>query len=287
MQQSPPNLQPFDGPIDLLLELINSRELDITTVSLAAVAEQYLEEVSRLREEDLERLSAYLVIASRLLLIKSQLLLPRPVMPDAEDEPDDGADLLRQIEEYRRYKEVALGLRALEESRRRMFSRQAQLVLPPRPAPGAGSPLDLVGAFHRALAVLPPALPEETVTPLRYTVASKIAELVLALGEAEEVSFTGFVSRATCRAEVIALFLALLELVRRGRAIVTQDELFGEITLARPPLVEDVSNDEPDDGANAVDRDVDRATGAGGDEGLVEFVGHPVDDGDQPSEDAR
>ena len=115
MSQKAPSLSHFDGPLDLLLDLINRRTLDITTISLAAVAEQYLSEVSTLGESDLERLAGYLVIASRLLLIKSQALLPRATVEAPEE--DVGADLVRQLEEYRRYKDVAGRLRVVEEKR--------------------------------------------------------------------------------------------------------------------------------------------------------------------------
>ncbi len=212
--ESPP-LQRFDGPLDLLLELITRRTLDITTISLAAVAEEYLAEVGRLAEVDLERLSAYLVIASRLLLIKSRALLPRPQVDENPDE-DEGLDLVRQLEEYQQFKAIAKQLRTAEETNRKMFPRSALLPTSPRPAAGAGRPTDLVSALCRALAAVP-ALPRpELVAVPKYSVAQKARQLHDMVNRSGEVNFCRLVAGASCRYEVIAYFLALLELLRRG-----------------------------------------------------------------------
>lgn len=285
---TPSSMSRFDGPLDLLLDLINRRELDITTVSLAAVAEQYLEEVSRLVEADLERLAGYLVIASRLLLIKSQALLPRPVLPGAEPEEDDGAELLRQLEEYKRFKMLAGRLREIEELGRRVFTRP----VPPhpiiRPAPGAGQPLYLAEALRRALALAPEMPTQETVAPPRFPVALKIADLEESLKRHPRVSFSALASTASCRQEVIALFLALLEIVRRGGAMVWQEGLFGEILLsAHPHPPGNEEGEQPQGRPNGVDGYVDGVAEPSGDEQLMDLVGDPVKAGSQPSPEVR
>lgn len=278
MTVQPPVLSRFDGPLDLLLDLINRRELDITTISLAAVAEQYLEEVARLGESDLERLAGYLVIASRLLLVKSRALLPRPVA--AEEDDEIGRDLVQQLEAYQRFKTVALELRKIEERRTRMFPRQAA----PRPVAslpaGAGSTLDLVGALSRALSLAPEPPPSGTIAPPRFRVADKVRELAGRLQVEAEVDFSGVVARASCRAEVVALFLALLELLRRGRALVWQEGLFGRITIARPEEVEQAGKGDAERGAEGIDADVYDTAAARADEELVDLIARAVQDGE-------
>src|SRR5437867_13381537 len=109
-------LPAFEGPLDLLLRLIEREELDITTIALAKVANEYLTHVRGLDDPDPAALSAFLVIAARLLLIKSRALLPRAVAPRGPEEPiDEGEELARQLREYRRYKQAAALLRTWDE----------------------------------------------------------------------------------------------------------------------------------------------------------------------------
>lgn len=281
MSVEAPVLSRFEGPLDLLLDLINRRALDITTVSLAAVAQQYLELVSSLANEDLERLAGYLVIASRLLLIKSQALLPRP--PAEDEEEDTGADLVRQLEEYRRYKAVAQHLRQIEESRTRAFPRPGAAPVVARLAAGAGRPNDLVAAFARALTIAPANPPHALVAGPRFRVSDKVRELAAMLDTAEEVDFTTLAEQASCRAEVVALFLALLEMLRRRRAICWQDRLFGRISLAKPGD-EEAGAGDAEGGAEGVDADIDDIAISVADEDLVDLIAGGVDDGDNPGD---
>ena len=117
----------FEGPLDLLLHLIERQELDITQVSLAQVTNQYLEYISQLREHDPDSLADFMVIAAKLLLIKSRALLPRPPAPPSADETDGdiGEDLVRQLIEYRRIKHAAQWLRDLEAQGRQSYIRLA------------------------------------------------------------------------------------------------------------------------------------------------------------------
>ncbi len=273
-----PQLSRFDGPLDLLLTLITRRELDITTVSLAAVAEEYLAEVARRAEMDLERLTGYLVIASRLLLIKSQALLPRRASEEQAGDEGDGADLVRQLAEYRLFKEVAQQLREFEREERRVFPRQVPYASTGCPPAGAGSPADLAAAFCRALALAPAVAPAEAVRPPRFPVAAKMRELLAraAALPTGTFSFSALAMGASCRHEVVAYFLALLELLRRGRIQVCQEGLFGEILVGKAAQPAQVDDQQAEGCPDGVDADVERAGGAAGDEGLVELVGRPV-----------
>src|SRR5262245_30660754 len=119
-------LPAFEGPLDLLLRLIEREELDITTIALAQVADAYLAQVRALDAPDPAALSAFLVIAAKLLLIKSRALLPRPEIPKGADESiDEGVELARQLREYQRYKQAAALLRAWEEQGHRSYARAA------------------------------------------------------------------------------------------------------------------------------------------------------------------
>lgn len=228
-------LEVFEGPLDLLLHLIERAELDITKVSLAQVTDQYLEHIKRLKETSADRLADFLVIAAKLLLIKSRALLPVP--PQLEEEDDAGDELALQLIEYKRFKEAALQLRERELAGLRMYLRVAPL---PRPHPQIGlsdvSLADLVSALRRALDFLPP-LPDvnHVVTPLKISVDERIEHIRTSLRHHEQVSFTTLLRESRSRLEIIVTFLALLELIKRYEVLVQQNRLFGEIIVTSAP----------------------------------------------------
>jgi len=234
----------FEGPLDLLLHLIEREELDITKVSLAQVTDQYLEYISLLEELNAGALADFLVIAAKLLLIKSEMLLLRPPRAPGEEE-DIGDELARQLIEYKKFKEAALALKRREEMGLRAYVRVAP---PPklerffgwiqdRPLDlGDVSLADLVEAVRHALDVHSP-LPSvsEVVAPITVTVAEKMALIEEKLRKQRRVNFNRLLDQAASRLEIIITFLAVLELIRRGIEV-QQERLFGEIViLARPP----------------------------------------------------
>lgn len=229
-------LEVFEGPLDLLLHLIEKAELDITKVSLARVTDQYLEHIKRLRETSAEYLADFLVVAAKLLLIKSRALLPAP--PPLEEEKDAGDELARQLIEYKRFKEAALQLRRREAAGLRTYLRVAP---PPRPHPQLGlsdiTLVDLVSALQQALEFLPP-LPDvnHIVTPLKVSVDERIEHIRASVHNHERVSFTVLLRESRSRLEIIVTFLALLELIKRCEVLVQQDSLFGEIIVTSAPL---------------------------------------------------
>jgi len=232
----------FEGPLDLLLHLIEREELDITKVSLAQVTDQYLEYISLLEELNAGILADFLVIAAKLLLIKSEMLLPRPPRAPGEEEEDVGDELTRQLIEYRKFKEAALALKRREERGLRAYVRVAP---PPerflgwaqnRPLDlGEVSLSDLVEAVQHALDVRPP-LPSvsEVVAPITITVAEKMALIEEKLRKQRRVSFNRLLDQAASRLEIIITFLAVLELIRRGIEV-QQERLFGEIVILAGP----------------------------------------------------
>jgi len=227
----------FEGPLDLLLHLIEREELDITRVSLAQVTDQYLEYLSLLEEINAEILADFLVIAAKLLLIKSEMLLPRPPgVPGEEEEEDVGDELARQLIEYKKFKEAALELRQREEMGLRAYVRVAPLPKLDRPLElGDVSLADLLEAVQRALDVRPP-LPSVSgvVTPFTITVAEKMASIEEILERQRQVSFNRLLAQAASRLEIIVTLMAVLELIKLKGIEVQQECLFGEIVVLLP-----------------------------------------------------
>ena len=237
----------FQGPLDLLLHLIQREELDITTVSLAQVTDQYLEYISLLEELTAEILADFLVVAAKLLLIKSEMLLPRPpgAPGEEEEEEDVGDELARQLIEYKRFKEAALGLRQREETGLRAYVRVAPPPKLKRPFgrkqnDAQDRPLDLedvsladlVEAVQRALDARPaPPSVSEVVAPFTVTVAEKMVLIKDKLKRHKRVSFNRLLDQATSRAEIIVTLMAVLELIKLKGIVVQQERLFGEIVI--------------------------------------------------------
>jgi len=241
-------LDSFEGPLDLLLRLIEKAELDITTISLARVTDQYLAYIHQLVESHPDLLADFLVVAAKLLLIKSRELLPQPSMPITEEE-DVGQDLVRQLEEYRRFKAAAQLLREREEEGLRCFVRVVPPVIPKQGlAPGEVTLQDLLQALERVLATAPAVPVNTVVSPIAYSIADKTRVIEAAIAGGRRVHFSGLLLRATSRLEIIVTFLAVLELIKRGRIMAEQDALFAEIYLVEattlPPAPEEAGASE-------------------------------------------
>lgn len=228
-------LPEFEGPLDLLLQLIEHRELDITKVSLATVADQYLEMISAPGAIELSALADYLILAAKLILIKSRMLLPQPKDETGAGEVETGDDLVRQLREYKMFKQVAAFLRERAQKGLRAYPRSAP---PPRPPPTAVklegvSGADLAHALMRALKIRP-LLPQGTLSvPLSVSIDQEIRKLIDLTTQQPSVRFTHLLDRAQTRVEIIVIFLAILELIKRGQIHAEQAGLFGDIILVR------------------------------------------------------
>jgi segregation and condensation protein A len=196
------------------------------------VTDQYLEYIQHLDRISAENLAEFLVVAAKLLLIKSRALLPAPPA-EAEEEEDLGEELARQLREYKRFKEVAQRLREREERGLRAYVRIGSLPHLDRQLDLTDVSLDdLLAAVREALTLQPP--PERVdgvVAPLVISISDKIQEIVALLSEHGSFSFNRVLHSAASRAEVIVTFLALLELIKGRRARVQQQQLFGEILV--------------------------------------------------------
>ncbi len=240
-------LPEFEGPLDLLLQLIEHREMDITRVSLAVVADQYLEMISAPGAIELSALADYLIIAAKLILIKSRMLLPQPAALAGEGEEVTGDDLVRQLREYKMFKQAAGFLRERQQKGLRTYPRLAP---PPRPQPTAWRlegvrPEDLAHALMRTLKTRP-TLPQGTLAvPLSVSIDQEIHKIIEITTRRPSVRFSHLLDRAQTRVEIIVTFLAILELIKRRQVRAEQEGLFGEIILVRRTDVE-LSPEEQD-----------------------------------------
>ncbi len=226
----------FEGPLDLLLQLIEKHQLDITTVALAEVADQYLEYIGLLPEVDPALLSDFLVVAARLLLIKSKALLPKPPVEPEEEEEDDAEALARQLLEYKRFKEIATQFRHWEEAGLHTYVRAAPLAksglnLTPKLTLEGVTLDDLCEALRATLARLAPGQPTETIAPILWSITDKIVVIQQALTRGGHASLQSLLAGVKSRVEAIVTFLALLELIKAREVKVAQDTTFGEILI--------------------------------------------------------
>jgi segregation and condensation protein A len=230
-------LPSFEGPLDLLLRLIEREELDITTVALARVTDQYLERLAQLEQRETRDLADFLGVAAKLVLIKSAALLPRPSPPSHEEDSEDvGQDLVHRLRIYKRFKEIADMLHRREESGLHTYIR---LGPSPRRAPDPDlsdvSLQDLLSLAQEALDLIAGPPVDEVVAPVTVTIEEQIAHIELELNRARQVAFRALLSQAASRLEVIVTLLAVLELIKQDRVSVQQDDLFGEIFIQKPP----------------------------------------------------
>ncbi len=226
----------FTGPFDLLVRLIERRELDVLTISLAAVTEQYLEHLATLQLRDPEHLSAFLVVAAKLLLIKSSLLLPTPARQASGDESSpDPTDLTERLREYQKFRRASQWLAIREGKGLRSYARPPTPYRPVHPAPRERlDPRLLRDAMIRVVRRRAAESPSIEIEPeRRLSVAEALGILEAALREAPIIRFSELVGDGAPRQRYVAIFLAVLEAVRQGLVRATQDGPFGEISLTR------------------------------------------------------
>ena len=225
-------LEVFQGPLDLLLELIERSELDITKIALAQITDQYLEYIHGMDDRSLEDIAAFLVIASRLIQIKSEALLPRPPLREPGEE-DPGDALARQLVAYKKYKQVAILLSEREAAGLRSFLRvAAQPAADPQLDLGEISLNDLHDAMVEALLNAPKQIRlEQNVREPQVRIRDKIHSLINAIKKIGRVSFRKFIHGARSRLEVVVSFLAVLELIKQDQVQADQESLFADIEL--------------------------------------------------------
>jgi len=228
------HLSQFDGPLDMLIFLIGKAKINIRDIFVSEVTDQYIQSVQNAPDLDMDDASAFISMAATLLEIKSRALLPKP---QVEEEEDPEQALIRQLEEYQRFKQIAQDMQGFEKAAALMYQKlPEEYPLPPPTLELTGLTMDgLLAAFARVMARIKDD-PEEPIQTARrivrdeYTVPRCTAHILRRLKKGP-VHFEELFSEAPSRDEVVTLFLALLELLRRGRAGVSQDGIFGDIVL--------------------------------------------------------
>lgn len=226
-------IRQFEGPLEILLSLIEGRKLDITQVSLAEVADQYLERLSSERENiPLSDLSEFLVIASRLILIKSRMLLP--VLDFTEEEEESMEDLEKRLIEYKRFKEAADAMEGMFSRNRRAYPRDKFLGAPEIFSEPKGLSAELLRRYFESvqgdIPTREPAI-EEVIEEV-ISLEDRIGTLRTSLRERAEYRFGELIAATGNRMEVIVSFLAVLELVKRRFVVVSQSGSFGDIRIS-------------------------------------------------------
>lgn len=226
-------LEQFEGPLDLLLQLIEEHQLDITAVSLASVTEQFLDYVKNLQEKDPVNLIDFLVIAAKLLVIKSKALLPD--LEFLAEEEEVTADLTEHLLLYKKYKEIAKFLKRLDGRRRQSFNREVEfsdriIFLP--------DPSITINALTQSLIRLANELKEIIELPKQVlaeviSISQKIEQIQKLITEKLETSLSAIIAQSKNKTEVIVTFLALLELVKQRILIVEQDVAFEDIIIKK------------------------------------------------------
>jgi segregation and condensation protein A len=232
-------LEVFEGPLDLLLYLIKKEEVDIYDIPIERITNQYMEYLTLMQMLNLEVAGEFLVMAATLMYIKSRMLLPvdqQVTDAEAEEGEDPRWELIRQLVEYKKFKDAAAQLSKREDEQANIFPRQA---------PDAGieankdvplaevSIFDLINAFNDVLKKATAREDFHEILEERFTVSDKIEEILYTLRDRLEMIFSELFANAGSRAEVVVTFLALLELIRMKRLKVQQTEAFGEIRVIK------------------------------------------------------
>ncbi len=223
-------LENFEGPLDLLLELIEKRQLDITQVSLAKVADDYLEFIEQEREIDLANLSEFLLIASQLILLKSKALLP--IFEFTKEEEEEFQDLEIRLKEYQELKKAAEEIEKMIFGSQKSFSRENIDFEIKHFSPPEISINDLKKALMKVIAAMPTK--EELESQLMKEVINieeKISFLKDSLEKRMTLAFHETVKSAKDKIEIIVTFLAMLEMIKQKIILVEQKKLFGEIWI--------------------------------------------------------
>jgi segregation and condensation protein A len=259
----------FEGPLDLLLYLIKKDEVDIYEVNLTKLATQFLEYIETMRLLDLDVAGEFLVMAATLMYIKSRELLPvdRQVEVEGEEDEDDPRwELIRQLVEYKKFKDAAAKLQDMEARQNNVYPRlpgKPELSQEPSELKPDVSIFDLINAVSGVLRRFDQREHLRDIFDDRWTVSEKIEQLSKVLVERPRVTFSELFDHVTSRSEVVVTFLAMLELIRLKRIAVEQSESFAEIEITRGPEAESGPPAEPapqlDKQEKGEDWDVNRA----------------------------
>ena len=237
MEQYTIKMSNFEGPLDLLCHLIDKNKMDIFDIKISDITTQYLEYLAYMQQLNLEITSEFIVMASRLIYLKSKQLLP----VDKDEEEEDEFDLVKLLIEYKKYKEVTVMLKErFEQYGRRCYKLPEKIELPKEKLNKTFEPsliVDTYAAFVRK-EIEKKNLDAENINRIavseKYTIKSKIKEILKTLLKKPKFIFNKiFNINKKSKAEVVTAFLSLLELSKLKRIQVTQNSLFGDIDVEK------------------------------------------------------
>ncbi len=239
----------FEGPMDLLLHLIKKHELDIYSIPIALITQQYLEYIELMKSLDMEIAGEFLVMASTLTHIKSKMLLPPAENPDAEEDGvDPRAELIRRLLEYKSFKDAAGSLENREETWSKVYTRPADsapdVTAEDEPLLFDFHLFDLLDALKDVMARVPDA--SFDITAEAVSITEKISLILSRLETADSVLFSDLFAGSTSKAQVIGTFLAILELIKSRVIKAFQIEQFGAIRIMKS--VSDAQNKDTETG---------------------------------------
>lgn len=232
-------IENFEGPIDLLLHLIDKNKMNICDVKLSEITDQYIEYIKKMEEMNLEITSEFLVMASTLIYIKSKSILPKNV---EEEEEISAEELLHRIIEYKKYKEITKKLKQMyEESGVRYYKAPENIKLPKQELKENQYNEENIVSVYKQLLERNTQKVNENAKNIEkiaitdtYTVASKVKEMLKELIKKPKFVFNALFSLNKCeKEEVITAFSGLLELSRRNKVVTSQDEIFGDISVQK------------------------------------------------------
>ena len=230
----------FEGPLDLLLYLIRKDEVDVLDVNIERVTKQYITYIDTFKMLNIDLAGEFIVMAANLMYLKSRTLLPRPVQPpDADDDEEDPRwELIRQLIEYKKFKDAASFLSRRQMQMENIFPAVPEVPVAAQTATPSGLPemgiFDLIRAFQKVLVRFQKEeIGMHEIVDDKFTVSDKIDSLLRTVRPGEQIVFLNLFEEASSRDEVIVTFVALLELIKLRQFRVTQDHLLGQITLYR------------------------------------------------------
>jgi segregation and condensation protein A len=230
-------LEIFEGPLDLLLYLIKQDEIDIYEISLERITSQYLEYLQAFQELNIDIAGEFIVMAANLIYLKSRSLLPLDQQPPDEDAAEDDPrwDLIRQLIEYKKFKEAAGQLQTLALEQERIFARAGTASGPTLLAPlplGEVGIFQLINAFQTVLKRVEAREDLREIFGEHFTVSEKIDSILQRVSGGVALRFSELFAGVAGRIEIVVTFLALLELIRLKQVRVTQANPFDEIEIA-------------------------------------------------------
>ncbi len=228
-------LEVFEGPLDLLLYLIKQDEIDIYDISIERITRQYLEYLQTFKELNIELAGEFIVMAANLIYLKSRSLLPIDQQPPAEEAEEDDPrwDLIRQLVEYKKFKEAAVDLHLREVEQETIFAREASPMLSENPLRLEEVGIfQLINAFQSVIKRIEARQEVQEIFGERFSVSEKIDAILRRVAAGATVRFSDLFGAIVSRVEVVVTFLALLELIRLKQVRATQENVFAEIEIA-------------------------------------------------------